>query len=74
MIVVDKSLIRENVIIWYRLPPRQLPKNRLKLWKGKVLRKGCSTISARFGKMRGAMVGTSRFGTVKRYGQQDLTN
>ena len=44
MIVVDKSLLRENVIIWYRLPPRQLPKNGLKLWKGKVLRKGLTIV------------------------------
>jgi len=44
MIVVDESLLCENVIIWYRLPPRQLPKNRLKLWKGKVLRKGLTIV------------------------------
>jgi hypothetical protein len=42
--VVDMNLLCENVIIWYRLPPHQLPKNGPKLWKGKVLRKGFSIV------------------------------
>jgi hypothetical protein len=44
MIVVDTTRLEPNVIIWYRLPPRQLPKNRLKLWRGKVLSKGLSSV------------------------------
>jgi hypothetical protein len=44
MIVVDKSLLCENIIIWYRLPLHQLPKNRLKLWRGKVLRIGLTIV------------------------------
>ncbi len=44
MVVVDKSLLCENVIIWYRLPLHQLPKHRLKLWKGRVLRKGLTMV------------------------------
>jgi len=44
MIVVNTTKLEPNVVIWYRLPPHQLPKNRLKLWKGKVLRKGFSIV------------------------------
>jgi hypothetical protein len=44
MIVVNTTKLEPNVVIWYRLPPCQLPKNRLKLWKGKVLRKGFSIV------------------------------
>ena len=44
MIIVNTTRLEPNVVIWYRLLPCQFPKNRLKLWKGKVLRKGFSIV------------------------------